>query len=706
MNLCIIDRGSDRNTWSYITKSLSNDEILKSLNKSDLVQVQRTVHKKGTTFTQMFWVKPNKVKKTDHVVQGRENLHLKNAKAFKASGNKGDESDEHYKFITAADGANSITADTKIEAGTSEETKGKVVNVVNQLSNLLADNIEEIINQSKHIGSSDVDEWEDAYFQSTYGMSKDEYFQKHHVNLPEHFHVEPHVQKITKKRIRVIYNTSLDYDKVNEGTKAALKAAFLHDQINEVEFRNVKGKLAIRLKVSNKGMYTDGMPLISKPVKSKPSNSSPPAHLTKEAIAIAAKNDSNLEPLTKLSDEQLEPFRNIAEANELFGALRDDGTPCPSKPYTDRYADFSELSQKCEWSKWWKSLTKEQKTAIRDYICSQYTYPMNGILNGMEHPSKSKGWDKDTEHIILLSTSSGVDYLGCHSVEGYRLHCEGFYSEDDKPKLKSMAEGLNSAIAKVEIKRSFISFRRETRYSKYGGEDLLKKYIDAGQGGIVNIGSVWSTTPIQGSFSPGGTQQIEYKIRIPAGKGIGMYVEPKSQLHGENEFIIGSNSYFKVLTDMKTLDTTADRITVELEYVGRKDKPFDAVWEEARAKGLVRDKSNRTLEEEKKSKPQKKKDEDPNKPAPKSNIFDNGYTKKIGGSTLKLQKKTNPFSGEKTLAVYVDNELIFADIGDAMPLFKVAHVTKEQVGKYSKYKMDNDEKLQKMLSTIVSVFKK
>ena len=666
MNLCIIDRGSDRNTWSYITKSLSNDEILKSLNKSDLVQVQRTVHKKGTTFTQMFWVKPNKVKKTDHVVQGRENLHLKNAKAFKASGNKGDESDEHYKFITAADGANSITADTKIEAGTSEETKGKVVNVVNQLSNLLADNIEESINQSKHIGSSDVDTWEDAYFQSTYGMSKDEYFQKHHVNLPEHFHVEPHVQKITKKRIRVLYNTSLDYDKVNEGTKAALKAAFLHDQINEVEFKNVKGKLAIRLKVSNKGMYTNGMPLISKPVKSKSGSSNgSPAHLTKEAIAQAATNNKNLEPLTKLSDEQLEPFRNIADVNKLFGVLKDDGNPCPSLLYSDTDGDFSELSQNCEWSKWWEGLTKEQKTAIRDYICSDYTYPMNGILNGMEHPSKSRGWDKTMEQLVANRTAQGTDYLGCKSVEDYRLHCEGFYSENDKPKLKSMVEGLDSSIAKVEIKEPFISFRRETRYSKYGGGDLLKKYMEAGQGGIVNIGSVWSTTPIQGSFNPGSGQQIEYKIRVPAGKGIGMYVEPKSQLHGENEFIIGSNSYFKVLTDMKTLDTTAYRITVELEYVGREDKDFDEIWKEARAKGLVRDKSDRTLAEEK-----------------------------------------TPQSKKKTLAIYVDDELIFADIGHAMPMFKVAHVTGEQVNKYSKYKMDNDEKMQKMFSTIVNVFKK
>ena len=66
--LMFIDRGSDRLTWDWITKSLSNEDILKSLNRTNLVEVQRTVTKKGTTFVQNFWVRPNQVKKTDRVL--------------------------------------------------------------------------------------------------------------------------------------------------------------------------------------------------------------------------------------------------------------------------------------------------------------------------------------------------------------------------------------------------------------------------------------------------------------------------------------------------------------------------------------------------------------------------------------------------------------------------------------------------------------
>ena len=52
--------------------------LLKSVdlhkNRSQLVMVQRTVHKHGRTFQQHFWIAPQDVKDTDVVLTGKHNL--------------------------------------------------------------------------------------------------------------------------------------------------------------------------------------------------------------------------------------------------------------------------------------------------------------------------------------------------------------------------------------------------------------------------------------------------------------------------------------------------------------------------------------------------------------------------------------------------------------------------------------------------------
>lgn len=747
MGLSIVNNNSDMNTWSYISKSLSNEDILKSLSKSDLVQVQRTVTRKGATFTQIFWVKPSKVKKTDHILQGRENLHLNNAKAFKATGSKGNEDEEHYKFITAASGANSIDQSTKIEDGTSEETKGKVVKVVDKLSEYLADNIEESINQSKHIGYSDVDEWDNAYFQSTYGLSKEDYFKNHHISLPSHFHVEPHVQKITKKRIRVIYNTSLDYDKVSEGTKAMLKAAFMHEQINDVEFRNVKGKLAIRLKVSNKGMYTSGSlpgtptapkkstaspsggkpsaPSISTPVISPPTHppentqasttETPPIqtinHMDSRVVSQVARDNNNLKPLTQLNNEQLQQvhkiYKSIGDFNKMFGVLDTDGKPCdkyPGIPY--EYSDYHSISKQCPWYKnWYSTLSDSEKSSIRKYVLSDHTYPFNNFLNGVDHPSKFKSdYNKLTENKVKKAASSGDTYLGCSSAESYRLHCEGRYSEDDKPILKAMYEDLHNSISRAEVPEPFISFRRESRYSRYGNTDLLKKFIDAGKDGVVSIGSVWSTTPIQGSFSPSAGKMIEYKIKIPSGKGVGMWLAPKLGLKQENEFLLDSNSIFRVTSDLSNINDNDNIITVELEYLGRKDIPFDDIWEKAKANGLVREKSDRTLAEEggkKKKSASTKNSSVLDNPYPISSVYNSGYKTTVNNHTVELKKMTHPATSKEIIALYIDGDYK-GDAADMLYTAGAHQINPENIKAITKYALNNSYQIKQAFGTLVS----
>lgn len=57
-----------------LEKAVSGKNVKNKKGAPGLVQVQRTVTKKGTTFTQMFWVKPDEVKSTDVVLSGEENL--------------------------------------------------------------------------------------------------------------------------------------------------------------------------------------------------------------------------------------------------------------------------------------------------------------------------------------------------------------------------------------------------------------------------------------------------------------------------------------------------------------------------------------------------------------------------------------------------------------------------------------------------------
>ena len=67
-----LDNNTDRQVLNLLTKSMSNKDIEKSLSKSGLVQVERTVSKPGITpFRQKFWVRPDQVKKTDIVLHGK-----------------------------------------------------------------------------------------------------------------------------------------------------------------------------------------------------------------------------------------------------------------------------------------------------------------------------------------------------------------------------------------------------------------------------------------------------------------------------------------------------------------------------------------------------------------------------------------------------------------------------------------------------------
>lgn len=63
---------------SEFAKSALLEPLMKSKQRTGLVQVERTVTKKGTTFIQKFWTRPDRVQKTDIILQGQKNLDAYN----------------------------------------------------------------------------------------------------------------------------------------------------------------------------------------------------------------------------------------------------------------------------------------------------------------------------------------------------------------------------------------------------------------------------------------------------------------------------------------------------------------------------------------------------------------------------------------------------------------------------------------------------
>ena len=75
--MMFLDNKTDRQTLDLITKHMSVSDINKSMYRTGLVQVERTVMKPGVTpFRQKFWVKPDQVKPHDVVLFGKKQLEI------------------------------------------------------------------------------------------------------------------------------------------------------------------------------------------------------------------------------------------------------------------------------------------------------------------------------------------------------------------------------------------------------------------------------------------------------------------------------------------------------------------------------------------------------------------------------------------------------------------------------------------------------
>ena len=251
------------------------------------------------------------------------------------------------------------------------------------------------------------------------------------------------------------------------------------------------------------------------------------------------------------------------------------------------FPKVTKLVENSEYLVWFNALPKKVITGIKNYTYSHWTSPTNNFLRGLPHPDKGDEVKPKIEAKLEAGDKNAQKDYRSANVDAYRLHCMGYYHESDKKSIKAIAESLNIAIESAEVYTPFIS-KRVVKRNLPNGKDLLDTYVSAGKGGVVIEKGFSSSSPIEGGYMVA-PPRIKLNIKVPPGKDIGMWVEPFTRCPGENEFIFASNSAFRVLTDMNTIDKTASEIVIDLEYIGHEKVDFEDTWKNMKQKGLVKE---------------------------------------------------------------------------------------------------------------------
>lgn len=163
---------------------------------------------------------------------------------------------------------------------------------------------------------------------------------------------------------------------------------------------------------------------------------------------------------------------------------------------------------------WVATLSKEEQVAIRKYSGSYYK-SMNGILRG--------------------------------------TRAESEYPADKLKEIKQFVSDCDSALAKSVLPIDILTHRQL-------GMDMLKTLKETPDGIFIDEGFT-STTLIKDSFE----SKIDVEIKVPAGKGVGMYITSLARYEDEYEFLLARGTKFKVYE----IDESGDRPLVRLEVIGR-----------------------------------------------------------------------------------------------------------------------------------------
>lgn len=180
--------------------------------------------------------------------------------------------------------------------------------------------------------------------------------------------------------------------------------------------------------------------------------------------------------------------------------------------------------------KWWGALTDDERDAVRQYTGAWYE-EMNQHLRGIrEGDSRVKKWVDDCQSALGQASCPMDIVVG-----------RGSSSRSLKGMLGN-PEGMDDAISRRKI------------------ADWANENRDKLIGSIATDGGFLSTTPYEGG---GFTRNVTYRILVPKGSE-GVYVDKYSKHSGEQEFLLQSNSKFRVIDIVGTYGNDA---TVYLEYI-------------------------------------------------------------------------------------------------------------------------------------------
>ena len=216
---------------------------------------------------------------------------------------------------------------------------------------------------------------------------------------------------------------------------------------------------------------------------------------------------------------------------------------------------------------------KEQKMnkTPKEFINAQDVWEYFGI--GTADGTMFVDWEDDLDEDEKEAISQYTTY-NYRAINGYLRGKEGM-SQWDVYKAQEVVPVLEQAINRFELKDDIVVHRKMSA-------DCIKMF---------KVGEVWqddafvSTTPIKGSYEPHADDNeepedfgvIDMVIHVKAGKGVGAWVAPISELSEENEFLLNRGTKFRVKRISSNMDGKGHRI--ELEVVGHEPKSLEEIEE-------------------------------------------------------------------------------------------------------------------------------
>lgn len=132
--------------------------------------------------------------------------------------------------------------------------------------------------------------------------------------------------------------------------------------------------------------------------------------------------------------------------------------------------------------------------------------------------------------------------------------------------LEGRIDEIEKAINLFELKDDMVVHRRISN-------SLIDQFINAPDG-IYQDNGFCSTTLVRGSFKKRITNEIDLRIKVPKGKGVGAWIAPISKYPKESEFLLQRGSRFRIHNITPKEGQGWD---IELELIGRAAQPLGTI---------------------------------------------------------------------------------------------------------------------------------